>query len=162
MLVKHDGLVFSSVRLITFMKQLIQTTQTGVFLVPKRAAVEEEQEAGNVEYGLRLAKLRKLAGLSQQELGDRIGVAQPIISRFEKGQRKMYDDMLAMLAKALGVTPNDILGIGPCKTIKPEEASLSRRLVLNMKKIESLPRRAQDKVITSLELALKGAIDSRN
>ena len=86
--------------------------------MPKRAAIEVEQEAGNVEYGLRLAKLRKTAGLSQQELGDRIGVAQPIISRFEKGQRKMYDDMLAMLAKALGVTPNDILGIGPCKSVQ--------------------------------------------
>ena len=125
--------------------------------MPKRVIVE--QDAGNVEYGLRLAKLRKAAGLSQQELGDRIGVAQSIISRFEKGQRKLYDDVLASIAKALSVTPNDILGIGPCKPVKTDEASLSRRLVLNMKKIESLPRRAQDKVITSLELALKGAMD---
>jgi transcriptional regulator with XRE-family HTH domain len=128
----------------------------GVDCVPKQV-VEEERDSGNIEHGLRLSKLRKAAGFSQEELGQRIGVAQPVISRFEKGQRKMYDDILTELAQALDVTPNDILGISPCKPIKTDEASISRRLTQRMKQIEALPRRAQDKVIATLELALKGA-----
>ena len=128
----------------------------GVAFVAKKV-IEEERDNGNIEHGLRLAKIRKAAGLNQEELGTRIGVDQSVISRFEKGQRKMYDDILTELAHALNVTPNDILGISPCKPIKTEEASISRRLTQRMKQIEALPRRAQDKVIATLELALKGA-----
>ena len=120
-----------------------------------------ELEAGNPEYGARLAKFRKAAGLSQLELGRRLGIAQSIISRYEKGERRLYDDVLAEAAKILEVTPNDILGVGACKPVSPDAAALSRRLVKHLKRIESLPRRAQDKVITSLELALKGATESK-
>lgn len=134
----------------------ISDPPSGVTVVPKRA-IEEERDSGNIEHGLRLAKIRKTAGLSQDELAERIGASQPVISRFEKGQRKMYDDILTALAEALDVTPNDILGIEPCKPVKTDESNLSRRLVQRMKQIEGLPRRAQDKVMATLELALKGA-----
>ena len=125
------------------------------FAVP-RGAIEDERANGNVEHGIRLAKFRKTAGISQQELAERIGVAQPVISRYEKGQRKLYDDMLAELAKALGVTPNDILGIAPSKCVDNQASSLSKRMVARLKKIEALPRRAQDHLIGMLDMALKG------
>jgi transcriptional regulator with XRE-family HTH domain len=117
---------------------------------------EETFELGNAEFGSRLAKLRKDAGITQAELARRLGLAQSLISRFEKGQRRMYDDMIAATAKILGVTPNDILGIGPCKQVRPEEASLSRRMVKRLKVIESMPRRAQETVLDMLDLAIKG------
>jgi transcriptional regulator with XRE-family HTH domain len=128
--------------------------------MPKKPT-EQDRESGNIEHGTRLAKIRREAGLNQAQLGERIGVDQSIISRFENGQRKMYDDILTELAEALGVTPNDILGVAPCKTIKTEEATVSRRLLRNMKQIEELPRRARDKVIATLELALRGAKNSK-
>ena len=111
---------------------------------------------GNAEFGARLAKLRKDAGMSQAELARRLSLTQSLISRFEQGQRRMYDDMLAATAKILGVTPNDILGFGPCKPVKPEEASLSKRLALRLKLVEAMPRRAQETVIDMLDLAIKG------
>ena len=117
---------------------------------------EEIFELGNAEFGARLAKLRKDAGMSQAELARRLSLTQSLISRFEQGQRRMYDDMLAATAKILGVTPNDILGIGPCKPVKPEEASLSKRLALRLKLVEAMPRRAQETVIDMLDLAIKG------
>ena len=122
-----------------------------------RSRVDDERAKGNLEHGLRLAKFRKTAGLSQQELADKIGVAQPVISRYEKGQRKLYDDMLAELAKALKVTPNDILGIAPSKCVDSDASSLSKRMITRLKKIETLPRRAQDHLIGMLDMALKGA-----
>ena len=126
-----------------------------VFQMAKKQE-EEIFELGNAEFGARLSKLRKDAGMSQAELARRLGLTQSLISRFEQGQRRMYDDMLAATAKILSVTPNDILGIGPCKPIKPEEASLSKRMALRLKLIEAMPRRAQETVLDMLDLAIKG------
>ena len=114
-----------------------------------------EIELGNALFGARLAKLRKEAGVTQVELARKLGLTQSIVSRFEKGQRRMYDDMIAATAKILGVTPNDILGVGPCKPIKPEEASLSRKMAKRLKIIESMPRRTQETVLDILDLAIK-------
>ena len=116
---------------------------------------QDEIELGNALFGARLAKLRKEAGVTQVELARKLGLTQSIVSRFEKGQRRMYDDMIAATAKILGVTPNDILGVGPCKPIKPEEASLSRKMAKRLKIIESMPRRTQETVLDILDLAIK-------
>ncbi len=128
-------------------------------IMPKKTSKTQEIDFGNPEFGARLAKLRKQAGLSQIQLAELLGTTQSHVSRYEKGQRRMHDELLAQAAKILGVTPNDILGVGPCKPIKPDEATLSRRLILRMKRIEALPRRAQDTVIGMLDLALKGATE---
>ena len=122
-----------------------------------RSIADEERAKGNIEHGLRLAKFRRAAGLSQHQLAAKIGVAQPVISRYEKGQRKLYDDMLGDLSRALGVTPNDILGITAPKTIDTEGASLSKRMIARLKKIEALPRRSQEHLIAMLDMAIKGA-----
>ena len=122
-----------------------------------RSIADEERAKGNIEHGLRLAKFRRAAGLSQHQLAAKIGVAQPVISRYEKGQRKLYDDMLGGLSRALGVTPNDILGITAPKTIDTEAASLSKRMIARLKKIEALPRRSQEHLIAMLDMAIKGA-----
>ena len=127
--------------------------------MPKKNSKAQEEEFGNPEFGARLARLRKEAGISQVQLAEMLRTTQSHISRYEKGQRRMHDELLAEAAKILGVTPNDILGVGPCKPVKPEVATLSRRLILRMKKIEALPRRAQDTVIGMLDLALKGATE---
>jgi transcriptional regulator with XRE-family HTH domain len=153
--VNHNLLVLSQFSIHT-RKGLIVLALEGDFVVTRRV-IEDERANGNIEHGIRLAKFRKTAGMSQQELADRIGVAQPVISRYEKGQRKLYDDMLAELAKALGVTPNDILGITPSKNVNAETSSLSKRMITRLKKIETLPRRAQDHLIGMLDMALKGA-----
>ena len=134
------------------------TILDGEFVVAGRRHAQA-MESGNADYGARLANLRKGAGLSQLQLADKLGITQSLISRYERGDRRMYDDMLAEAAKILGVTPNEILGVGASKPVAPDTATISRRLVKHMKRIESLPRRAQDKVIASLELALKGASD---
>lgn len=53
---------------------------------------------------------RKQASLSQAELGKRVGLDQSGISRMERGERPITVEMLKMLAKALGVSPSQLLG----------------------------------------------------
>jgi ribosome-binding protein aMBF1 (putative translation factor) len=55
------------------------------------------------DYGVRLARLRELAGLSQSELGRSIGVQPGAINHIEAGRVLPRADKLRALALALGV-----------------------------------------------------------
>ena len=52
---------------------------------------------------------RRRAGLSQQALGERVGLDQSGISRIERGERPMTVDTLKAIASALGVSPAALL-----------------------------------------------------
>lgn len=73
----------------------------------------------------RLAELRTVAGITQQELARQSGVKQGIISLIESGSTQFPRlDTAAKLARALGCTIDDLLGEkeGPnCPTERPNE-----------------------------------------
>lgn len=54
------------------------------------------------ESGRLLARARRDAGLTQRELARRTGVAQPLISAYEKGHRQPGADMLLRLLRGTG------------------------------------------------------------
>lgn len=60
--------------------------------------------------GERVAKIRKAAGLTQAELGERSNLSQRLISNIECGQREGTIDTLIKIAKALGVTVTELTG----------------------------------------------------
>lgn len=53
--------------------------------------------------------MRKRAGLSQQQLADRSGVAQPNIAAYEAGRRRPSPEMLARLRRAARPLPHELL-----------------------------------------------------
>jgi transcriptional regulator with XRE-family HTH domain len=56
-----------------------------------------------------LARLRVAAGLSQQELADRLGtISEPSIHRWETGRTRPSVDMLPILASILGVSIEEL------------------------------------------------------
>lgn len=57
-----------------------------------------------------LKVIRELKGISQAELGERVGVSQQMIFQLEKGFRTLSVHMLVSISEALECTPNDILG----------------------------------------------------
>ena len=65
-----------------------------------------------LEFGERLKQYRKAKNMTQQELADVLGVSNKSVSRWESGS---YPDVatLGPLAKALGVTVDDLLGQAP-------------------------------------------------
>ena len=61
--------------------------------------------------GVTLKKLRNQRGLTQEDLGKRVGVSYAYISMLESGAKKNPSlALLKRLAKALGVPVTDLLG----------------------------------------------------
>lgn len=59
--------------------------------------------------GCFIAKLRKEKGLTQSQLGERLGVTNKTISRWETGSYMPSVDMLLQMSEEFGVSINEIL-----------------------------------------------------
>lgn len=64
--------------------------------------------SANQKLGKRLKQLRVEAGLTQEKLGIASGISQAYISGVEKGTRNPSFKTLDKLAKAIGVTVNEL------------------------------------------------------
>ncbi len=69
------------------------------------------KEAPYVNFGERLFRLRKDAGLSRKELGDICGVAQSTIVNYEKGIRIPYADTAVKMADYFHISIHELLGV---------------------------------------------------
>ena len=63
----------------------------------------------HMEPGIMLKTLRKLQGLSQNDLARKTGIAQANISKMEKGEQQIGRERALVMAKALKVHPAVIL-----------------------------------------------------
>ncbi len=68
-----------------------------------------KKETTTIDFGKRLASLRQAAGLTQQELGDKIGVSRRVIAYYEGETQYPPAHLLVPLANALGVSTDDML-----------------------------------------------------
>lgn len=59
--------------------------------------------------GLRIKELRDKKNMSQEELGDRLGVSKAQISKYEKGQNEPPLDKIKKIAEILGVRTEDLI-----------------------------------------------------
>lgn len=70
----------------------------------KDPAFRKEYDALEPEFAVarQLIEARTRAGLTQQELADRMGTTQPVIARLESGRQKPTTKTLERFAKATG------------------------------------------------------------
>lgn len=73
----------------------------------------------NIETANRLLQYRKQAGLSQEELAEKIGVSRQAVSKWERSEASPDTDNLVTLAELYGVSLDEMLGL---KTAKEENA----------------------------------------
>lgn len=66
-----------------------------------------------IEVADRLCAYRKNAGLSQEELAEKIGVSRQAVSKWERAEASPDTDNLILLAKVYGVTLDDLLNSDP-------------------------------------------------
>lgn len=103
--------------------------------------------------GQRIARIRKLKGLTQTQLAQLIGIERTVIANYEKNRLRIYDEMVARIAIALAVSTDELLGLKTLPASKVDAASL--RLVRRLRKIEQLPPAKQRAIIQTLDMALQ-------
>jgi len=100
------------------------------------------------DFGKRLASLRKEQGLTQTQLGERVGVSCKVIAYYEGETHYPPAHLIEPLAKALKISTDELLGVKILQQQRdPQQAALWRRL----KKIESLPKRDQKALLHYLD-----------
>ncbi len=99
-----------------------------------------------------LRALREAANLSQRELARQIGERQSNVQFWEDTGKMPRSDVLLPIAKALGVTIEELLGQPrPKKVVAP-----GGRLGRVVETISRLPRRQQDKIVDVIETFVAG------
>ena len=99
----------------------------------------------------RLRTLREAVGLSQRELARQIDERQSNVSFWERTGALPRSDKLAAIAKALGVTVEELLGEDkPRRTAGP-----GGKVRSVFEQVQKLPRRRQDKIVEVVEALLK-------
>jgi ribosome-binding protein aMBF1 (putative translation factor) len=76
---------------------------------PIRVPEEDRGVDFATRFGENLAKRRRAAGLSQEELGVRASLHRTAVGQLERGERVARTDTLVKLAGSLGVRPEDLL-----------------------------------------------------
>ena len=80
-------------------------------------------------FGRRLAELRDQAGLTQGELGERIGRSENAVVSIETGRSGTYTYVAARMARALGVTLPDLFDVADQPAQESEKRTVVRKLV---------------------------------
>lgn len=63
------------------------------------------------DFGEIFKSLRKQSGLTQSELGRRVGLSKAVVSKYENGMGYPTFDTLIRIAKYFGVTTDYLLGV---------------------------------------------------
>lgn len=103
--------------------------------------------------GTRIAQRRKAQELTQAELGELVSVTQQQIASFETGRRRMPISTLPLLAKALGVSIEELVGEAP----KPGKRGPAPKLQQQLEQLQALPRAKQRLVSEVLDSLLAQA-----
>ncbi len=67
--------------------------------------IEFAKETSAERYGRRIRDIRTTVGMTQAELGEKVGLSPDRIQKYENGARKPKDEMVKNIANALGVNP---------------------------------------------------------
>jgi len=107
-----------------------------------------------VALGQRLAAARKARDLTQQQLADELGIAQQTLAHYEAGRLRVAVATLPPLARALGVSIEDLIGEETHRPVASRRGPPSR-VQLQLERIQALPRARQRFLADLIETALQ-------
>lgn len=90
-------------------------------------------------FGENLKKLRKGRGMTQSELGSKIGLSKAVISKYETGLGYPSFDVLIRIARFFGVTTDYLLGVSSEKLmditgLNDSQADAVHRMVCELRR----------------------------
>ena len=136
--------------------------QAAIAAQAAKSAKAAKQEAPS--FGERLASLRKAAGFTQVELAAELGVSQRMVAYYESPVATPPANLLPQIAAALGVTIDELFGVGAKRRlVKQDGDSRLRRRLLAIEKLDVAEKRQVLQVIDALieRGQLKRKVESR-
>ena len=101
--------------------------------------------------GSRIAQARQEAGLSQNELAEKLGINRNLIAQWERSAVALKAEQLLALAEKLGVTVDALLGRS--ETVKRGTGPVGRARHV-FERVSKLPRATQQRILANVEDAL--------
>ena len=122
-------------------RQLVATTKRGTKAIAQR-----------------LAKIRKEQGVTQAEMAKKLKTNQSVYSRYESGEFRLHGELILQMAKILGVTPNDILGVTAGGNKKPVESefAIPKRILRRLRGVQDLTKTDQDYLLRTVDAFING------
>ncbi len=112
----------------------------------------EQSEGREEAFGKRLKRLRKVAGFTQNQLAQELGVTRRIIDYYERESHQPPAYLLADLSRALGVTVDVLLGV---RSLKRETPKLGAHLERRLRQIEKLSPKAKKQILQLLDVFIE-------
>jgi transcriptional regulator with XRE-family HTH domain len=126
--------------------------------MPKKSK-PKSASSGQETLGQRLARIRKEQGFTQQQLAERTGLIQVLISDYEHGKLRLTAEMAVRFADVLGVSTDDLLRGKKGAATSRRQPSL--KLLRRMEQIENLPPYRQRALLTTIDGFLAAATQER-
>src|ERR1700679_2322643 len=105
--------------------------------MPKKSTLKlTPVDTGKETLGQRLARLRRERGLTQQQVAERTGLIQRLVSNYEKDKLRLNADMIVRFAELLNVTTDELLRGGSKGKLVAAKKQPSIKLVRRMEQIE--------------------------
>lgn len=101
------------------------------------AQKSKSDKTNRPSFGQRLARIRKAKGLTQEELGQRIGVSQRIMHHYENKAEYPPAQKIIELAQALEMSVDELLGINGKNDASYQNISL--KLAKRLRLASNLP-----------------------
>ncbi len=116
-----------------------------------------------MEYGKRIKDARNKSGLTQKQLGERLGVSESAVAQYESGQRVPKVDTLQRIADALNIPLANLLGIATlidgAYTQEEMKAALQAPTKPTAQQIGAAYEKATPPVQRTVEVALEPFMD---
>jgi transcriptional regulator with XRE-family HTH domain len=101
------------------------------------------------DFGQRLTDVRERAGMTQQQLAEKLGTSQRAIARWERDSVALRPDQLFVLADALGVSLDYL--IGRSQERQTAAKGPPGKLRLAFERAHKLPRHEQNQIVKFVE-----------
>ena len=102
--------------------------------------------------GERISEIRKIKGLTQLELADKVGITRDLLCSYEIGRARIFGEMITKIAVILEVSSDKLLGLE--KADEPSE-KIGLRYTKRIKEIEDLPEHKKRAVLKTLDDSIK-------
>lgn len=105
--------------------------------------------------GTRIVAAREAAGLTQQQLADKIGVSLTNIAFWERRAPAPRAAMLAKIADVLGVSADELLGRAPAAATAKKKGGPNGKVRQVFEEVSTLPRTQQQRILDVVQAMLQ-------